>query len=149
MSLTWAPLTKGHKVNYERMTAPCGLACFDCVIHLGKHDPILRTRASKQFGIPEEDVGCPGCPDVQGKCPVVPVECTVYPCALERGVTFCCDCLDFPCDSLHPYADQTGSLPHNTKVFNLCLIKKMGVEAWAKQKAKSVKEVYSRGKWRM
>jgi hypothetical protein len=47
------------------------------------------------------------------------------------------------------HADQTGSLPHNTKVFNLCLIKKMGVEAWAKHKAKSVKEAYFRGKWRM
>jgi hypothetical protein len=31
----------------------------------------------------------------------------------------------------------------------LCLIKKMGVEAWAKHKAKSVKEVYFRGKRRL
>lgn len=86
---------------------------------------------------------------MQGKCPVASAKCTVYPCAEERGVKFCCDCADFPCDSLHPYADQAGSLPHNTKVFNLCLIKKMGVEVWARDKARSVKETYFKGKWKM
>ena len=136
-------------MDYEKMTAPCGLACFDCVVHLAGEDEELRARVAKQFSMPEEKVNCPGCREVQGKCPVVPMECSVYPCAQEKSVTFCCDCPDFPCDSLHPYADQAGSLPHNTKVFNLCLIKKMGVEAWARHKAKSVKEVYFRGKWRM
>jgi hypothetical protein len=140
---------KEYQMDYEKMTAPCGLACFNCVVHLAQDDPDLGIKVSKQFGIPEKDVGCPGCRDVQGKCPVTPMECSVYPCAQEKGITFCCYCPDFPCDSLHPYADQAASLPHNTKVFNLCLIKKMGVEAWAKHKAKSVKEVYFRGKWRM
>lgn len=136
-------------MDYEKMTAPCGLACFDCVVHLAEQDGEWRTRVSSQFGIPEEDIGCPGCREIQGKCPVVPQACTVYPCAQERGVTFCYECSDFPCDALHPYADQATSLPHNTKVFNLCLIKRMGVKAWAESKAKSVKEVYFRGKWRM
>jgi hypothetical protein len=136
-------------MNYERMTAPCGLACFNCVVYLANEDQELRARVSKQFGIPLEDVGCKGCREVQGKCPIVPMECTVYPCAKEKGVTFCCDCSDFPCDSLHPYADKADSLPHNTKVFNLCLIKKMGVEAWATTRARRVKELYFKGKWKM
>jgi hypothetical protein len=140
---------KERRMDYEKMTAPCGLACFDCVVHLADEDEGLRALVAKQFGMPEEEVNCPGCREVRGDCPVVPMECSVYPCAQEKGVTFCCDCPDFPCDSLHPYADQAGSLPHNTKVFNLCLIKRMGVEAWAEHKAKSVKEVYFRGKWRM
>lgn len=138
-----------QRTDFQEMTAPCGLACFDCIVHLADRDTKLRALVSQQFGIPEQDIGCPGCRKVQGKCPVVPQACTVYPCAQEKDVAFCCDCSDFPCDSLHPYADQAGSLPHNTKVFNLCLIKRMGVETWAKSKAKSVKEVYFRGKWRM
>ena len=62
---------------------------------------------------------------------------------------FCCDCSDFPCDYLHPYADQAANVPHNIKVFNLCLIKKLGLETWAKNKAKSVKNVYFKGKWKL
>ncbi len=136
-------------MDYEKMTAPCGLACFDCVVYLASEDPGLRARVAEQFGIPQERVVCNGCREAEGKCPVVPMECTVYPCAERRGVEFCCDCPDFPCDALHPYADQAGSLPHNTKVFNLCLIKKMGLQPWAEQKARSVKRTYFGGKWRM
>ena len=136
-------------MDYEKMTAPCGLACFDCVVYLAGGDDALRNRVAGQFGIPPEQVGCPGCREVEGKCPVVPTKCTVYPCAETRGLRFCCDCRDFPCDSLHPYADQADKLPHNTKVFNLCLIKRMGLESWAKEKARSVKHVYFTGRWTM
>ena len=136
-------------MDYEKMTAPCGLACFDCVAYLANEDMEIRKRFSEQFGIPIEQVGCEGCREVKGNCPVVPMKCSVFPCAEKKGVKFCCDCSDFPCDNLHPCADQAGSLPHNTKVFNLCLINKMGLKAWAENKAKSVKEVYFKSKWRM
>ncbi len=64
----------------------------------------------------------------------------------EKEIEFCCDCSDFPCDFLHPYMEN-AIMWHNTKVFNLCLIKKMGLEAWAKNKAGKVLDVYSFGKW--
>jgi hypothetical protein len=136
-------------MDYEYMTAPCGLACFNCVVFLANEDPKMRTMLSDQFGLPPEKAVCKGCREVNGKCPVIPMECSVYPCAEKKGVKFCCDCPDFPCDSLHPYADQADKLPHNTKVFNLCLIKKMGLEKWAKEKAKEVKTLYFTGKWKL
>ena len=136
-------------MNYEKMTAPCGLACFDCLIHLAKENDEYREIISKQFGIPKEEVGCDGCREVEGNCPVLTVECSVYPCAAKKEVKFCYECSDFPCDSLHPYADKAESLPHNTKVFNLCLIKKMGIEFWVKEKAKEVKRKYFQDKWKM
>jgi len=37
-------------------------------------------------------------------------------------------------------------VPHNTKVFNLALIRKMGLEKWAQEKARSVKRTYFKGK---
>jgi hypothetical protein len=40
----------------------------------------------------------------------------------------------------HPYADQATARPHNTKLFNLCLIKKIGLDQWAKDKALNVKK---------
>jgi hypothetical protein len=75
--------------------------------------------------------------------------CNVYRCIKKKGLQLCCDCDDFPCDHLHPYADQAAVKPHNTKVFNLALIKKMGLEAWAKDKAKSVKETYFKQKFKL
>jgi len=138
------------EIDYEEMTAPCGLACFNCVVYLANKDHEIRRRVSKQFGIPEEEVGCPGCRAVKGKCPVLPNDrCSVFFCAEEKGVKFCCNCSEFPCDHLHPYADKANSLPHNTKVFNLCLIKKMGVKSWAKEKAKKVKDDYFHKDWEM
>lgn len=136
-------------MNYEEMTAPCGIACFNCVAYLANNDPEIRKQVAKQFNLPEEKVTCSGCRAVKGKCPVVSSPCRVYPCAKKRGVKLCCDCPDFPCDYLHPYADKADSLPHNTKVFNLCLIKKMGLEKWAKEKAKQVKEDYFHKEWEM
>ena len=135
-------------MDYEQMTAPCGLACFNCVVYLANENQEIRALVAQQLGLPAEEVGCRGCREEKGKCPVVPMECSVYPCAEKRGAKFCGDCADFPCDFLHPYVDQADKLPHNTKVFNLCLIKKMGLEAWAINKAKEVEDTYFKGKWK-
>lgn len=136
-------------MDYKQMTAPCGLDCFNCIVYLANDNEEMKTYVSKETGIPAEKVSCKGCRNVKGKCPVIPMPCNVYPCAEKRGIEFCSDCSDFPCDHLHPYADQAAKLPHNTKVFNLCLIKKMGLEVWAKNKAKSVKDVYFSSSWKL
>ncbi len=142
-------LSKGKKMNYEQMTAPCGIDCFNCVAYLANENLEIRKAVSERFDIPSEKAVCKGCRAENGKCAVISMPCSVYPCAEKKGVAFCCDCSDFPCDHLHPYADQATNMPHNTKVFNLCLIKKMGLESWAKDKAKSVRDVYFSGKWKL
>ncbi|MFH2011628.1 MAG: DUF3795 domain-containing protein [Pseudomonadota bacterium] len=136
-------------MNYEQMTAPCGLDCFNCFLYLTNENQEIRTTISENLGIPVEKAVCKGCRNENGKCPVLPMECNVYPCAERKGVKFCYDCSEFPCDYLHPYAEQAIRVPHNTKVFNLCLIKKMGLESWAKDKAKSVKDIYFSGKFKL
>jgi RNA polymerase sigma factor (sigma-70 family) len=40
-----------------------------------------------------------------------------------------------------------ADLPHNIKVFNLCLINKMGLEEWAKTKASEVRKIYFTKPW--
>jgi len=136
-------------MDYKQMTAPCGLDCFNCYIYSDYEDKELQALVLKEAGYSLEIAICKGCRNENGKIPNLPMECNVYPCAEKKGVAFCCDCSDFPCDYLHPYADRASQLPHNTKVFNLCLIKKLGLESWAKDKAKSVKEVYFTGKWKL
>ena len=136
-------------MNYEQMTAPCGLDCFNCIVYLANENQEMRAIVSKKTGIPLENAVCEGCRNINGKCPVIPMECNVYPCAEKKGVKFCCDCSNFPCDYLHPYADQATKLPHNMKIFNLCLIKKMGLDLWAENKAKKVRDVYFSGEWKL
>jgi hypothetical protein len=137
-------------MDYRQMTAPCGLDCFNCICYLANDNPDLKPVIAAAFNISSEEaekVVCRGCRNHGGDIPFLPVKCRVYPCVQSKHISFCCECPDFPCDLLHPYADKAAKVPHNTKVFNLCLIKKMGLEEWAKEKAGSVKQTYFNKKW--
>ena len=138
-------------MDYKRMTSPCGLDCFNCLMYLAGEDEELRDRISLSTGIPSEQAVCRGCRGEFGKPDWLRLSetCGVYECITKRRIDFCCQCPDFPCDHLHPYADRASEVPHNTKVFNLCLIKKMGLESWAKTKAKDVKRTYFKGKFKL
>lgn len=138
-------------MDYIQMTAPCGLDCFNCPMYLANENQELRKKISQKMGLPYEDAVCKGCRDQNGTIPFLGMTepCNVYKCIKKKGLQFCSDCPDFPCDHLHPYADKASLVPHNTKVFNLCLIKKMGLESWAKNKAKNVKDTYFKGTFKL
>jgi len=138
-------------MNYKWMTAPCGLDCFNCLMYLANENEDLRTKIAEYRGIPLEQAVCQGCREEAGKPDFLnwTEPCNVYRCITKRKLDFCYQCSDFPCDNLHPYADRASEVPHNTKVFNLCLIKKMGLESWAKTKAKDVKHTYFKEKFRL
>jgi len=138
-------------MDYKKMTAPCGLDCFNCPMYLAQGNEELRTILSERLGIARQEASCSGCREQGGKIAFLKMRepCSVYRCISQKGIDFCCDCSEFPCDNLHPYADRASQVPHNTKVFNLCLIKKMGLEEWAKEKAGSVKGTYFKGKFHL
>ncbi|MBW1666599.1 MAG: DUF3795 domain-containing protein [Deltaproteobacteria bacterium] len=138
-------------MDYQQMTAPCGLDCFNCPMYLANENQELRTVIAKKQGIPFEKAICQGCRNEGGTIAFLGMNepCSVFQCTEQKGIRFCFECGDFPCDNLHPYADRASEFPHNTKVFNLCLIKKMGLESWAKDKAKSVKSTYFKGKFKL
>lgn len=139
-----------------QMTAPCGLDCFNChffLAHKEKEAKKTVESLSERYGIPFEIMLCNGCRNHSGQIPLQKHvfgeshRCAAYECAKQKAVKFCGDCDRFPCDNLHPYADKAGDLPHNIKVFNLCLIKKMGLEKWAKCKASQVRKDYFTKPW--
>ncbi len=138
-------------MDYVRMTAPCGLDCFNCPLYLAGGNEGLRKVIAERLDIPFEKAVCRGCRDEGGKIEAIGMArpCSVYRCIDPKGYRFCFECPDFPCDHLHPYADRASEVPHNTKVFNLCLIRKMGLETWAEEKAARVKETYFKGKFRL
>lgn len=145
-------------MDYVQMTAPCGLDCFNCTFYLAREDQEAMKEVegwSKQFNIPVETMLCKGCRKHNGQIPLQKHifgethECAAYECCQERGHRLCGDCREFPCDHLHPYADKAGTLPHNIKVFNLCLINKMGLEKWAGIKASAVRKTYFTSPWKL
>ena len=143
-------------MDYYQMTAPCGLDCFNCHFYLARKDKEAMStvkKLSEEFNIPVEIMLCKGCRSHNGQIPLQKHvfgeahRCAAYECSQGKGFEYCGDCDEFPCDNLHPYADKANDLPHNIKVFNLCLIKKMGLEEWAKTKASEVRKIYFTKPW--
>ena len=132
------------------MAAPCGLDCFNCAFYLAQENPEAMSQIkqwSKKYDIPLEIMDCRGYRHHNGQIPDQIYlygeshRCAAYECSKKKEHLLCCDCDEFPCDNLHPYADKASTLPHNLKVFNLCLINKMGLEKWAETKAAEVRNV--------
>lgn len=135
-------------MDFKEMTAPCGLDCFNCLCYLANENEEIRKQMASQLqerGLQPDKATCKGCRKENGICPLGGMRtepCKAYRCISSKGIASCADCSDFPCDNLHPFADHAPVLPHNIKVYNLALIRKMGLEQWAKEKAKSVRETY-------
>jgi hypothetical protein len=137
-------------MDLREMTAPCGLDCFNCPLYLANDNEEARKQVesmAQKHGFPAEKARCQGCRTRNGVPPLGTEQCKVFKCISLKGIESCADCSEFPCDNLHPYAELASDLPHNIKVFNLALIRKMGKEKWAKEKAKAVRETYFCGKF--
>ena len=143
-------------MNFHQMTAPCGLDCFNCTFFLASGFSGAKPQIeqwSEEYNIPLEIMECKGCRYHDGKIPLQIYlfgelhRCATYECTKSKGLHICGNCEDFPCDNLHPYADKAENLPHNIKVFNLCLINKMGLEKWAESKASDVRHTYFTKPW--
>jgi len=134
-------------MDVKELTAPCGLDCFNCVCYLATDNEEIAKQVMSSAHVSRENAVCKGCRKENGRIPLRSAyghkePCKVFTCVSAKGIESCAACADFPCDNLHPFADRAAVLPHNTKVYNLALIRKMGLEAWAKEKAKSVRETY-------
>ena len=123
----------------EVMAAPCGIDCGLCPLYLATNDEALKQRLSGILKMPLDKIACAGCRRIDGYCPVIPEQCATWLCVKEKGVNFCSDCADFPCDKLAPCADRASTRPHNIKVFSLALRKSRGPEEWARR----IKDIYA------
>lgn len=121
----------------EKIVAPCGIDCFNCEMYEDNVTDEFQTRLSEITKIPKEKITCKGCTEgnicllleMQGK------SCKTLDCVKQKGVDYCFNCSDFPCKYLMPLADGAGKFPQNIKVYNLCLMKKIGIDNWIEQAA--------------
>jgi Protein of unknown function (DUF3795) len=131
--------------SHEKLTAPCGLYCGGCPLYLASKDEKMAEAIAQKFSIPIEAASCIGCRPAQGTpTPCKGTKCATYSCAEAKGHFTCVECDDFPCTKLAPAADKAGVVPHNTKIYNLLLIKRDGLEAWIENVA-ALQNQYYRG----
>jgi hypothetical protein len=97
--------------NIKKWHAPCGIYCKKCP------------------GI--ESFGCKGCRELKGKILKFPI-CRTYECVKTKNHEFCYECEDFPCEMLQPIVNFEIFKPHNSKVYNLVMLSKLGLTEWNK-----------------
>ena len=134
------------QTDKAKLTAPCGLYCGACAIYKASDDSALAEKLAQTLGVAPEQINCRGCRDEEGIIKFSgDYACPTYHCIDQRGLQFCYQCQDFPCLKLAPCADKSQTLPHNTKVYNLVLLQKLGMEKWL-ERAEQLWRQYFRGK---
>ncbi len=133
-------------MDIKRMTAPCGLDCFNCQIHEKNITEEMRKGLSAMLNKSPEEVACKGCRDQNG-CALYSGACETLECVRSKGIGFCHECSSFPCGKLAPAASGAEKYPHNLKVYNLCQIKSLGLEEWAKNHSMENRMLYFGGKF--
>ncbi|HUX12983.1 MAG TPA: DUF3795 domain-containing protein [Spirochaetia bacterium] len=132
-------------MNFEELTAPCGIDCFNCEVYESNITPEVAARLSAAFGFSPEKAACPGC-RASGGCRLHWGNCDTLDCVKSRGVSFCYECADFPCPRLLPCAEAADRYPHNLKVFNLSRIRNVGIDVWARESMGN-RALYFKGKF--
>ncbi len=133
-------------MDKRELTAPCGLDCFNCPSYAGNITEEWQKRIAEYLHLPFEDAPCKGCRGENGRCKWGPSqECATWECIQAKGVEFCHECGDFPCGHLLP-TKQGADFPHNMKVYNLCRMKLIGLDAWIEESA-TIRKRYYEGKF--
>jgi hypothetical protein len=132
------------KPEYEKI-APCGIDCFNCELYFEKITPFWVERMTQMKNMSPENVPCKGC-RTEKRCKFHEGDCDTYNCVAEKGVDFCFECAEFPCNRLQPLREGADIYPHNIKIFNLSKMKSQGIDAWLNE-ASLIREKYYKGKF--
>ncbi len=121
-----------HKDHFQmpdkRLAAVCGLFCPACTIFIGtREDPKRLEVIAKRVQKSIEDVQCNGC-RTEKRCYYCREKCTMAKCASERGVDFCGQCREYPCEDLKVFQ---AAMPHRIELWKSHeRIKEVGYEKW-------------------
>ena len=114
----------------KTLAAVCGLYCQACSLYIAtREDPARLRRIADQFHLSEEEVRCLGCRSHK-RGPYCQ-QCRMSACSRERGLDFCSECQDYPCDDLKQFQ---GERPHRLELWSsLARIKAVGFERWSEE----------------
>jgi hypothetical protein len=116
---------------HRALQGRCGQFCGDCKIYIAysTEDARAQNEIAKGIGkikgrsVSPEQVKCLGCKGTMTS--LWRNGCFIRGCAEERGVEFCYQCQNYPCEQLQ---DHFESCPESQT--NLRVISKIGPDAW-------------------
>lgn len=114
----------------KKLAAVCGLYCKACSLFIATtEDPARLKGMAAQFQISEEEVKCYGCRSAK-RGPYCKI-CKMSVCASERGIDFCIECAEYPCNDLKQFQ---SARPHRIELWDdLERIRAIGYEHWLKE----------------
>ncbi len=119
--------------NDKTFAAVCGLYCEACSLFIAtKEDPERLKKLAEKFHLSEETMRCYGCRS-EKRGPYCQ-QCKMSACAAERGIDFCVECPEYPCDDLKAFQAER---PHRIELWeDLERIHAVGYETWMEEARK-------------
>ncbi|MBC2725288.1 DUF3795 domain-containing protein [Desulfosporosinus sp.] len=118
-----------HVKDPIKMTsAVCGLFCPSCSVYIAtKEDPERLKRLAKILNQTIEETHCEGCRSEHRT--VYCKNCTMIECARRKGIEFCGECEEFPCEEIKTFQSL---MPHRLDLWqSQKRIKDVGYEQWS------------------
>jgi len=133
-------------MNDETRFAVCGIDCMTCSIHLRTEEELEYQQSQNRD---PDKVACNGCRSNTNACLGVEYpydslrgtgvindwgkDCVLLNCCIyEKGLDFCGECSDFPCDKVTEWAGEWEH--HRTAVEKMKEMKALGKEDWIRQR---------------
>lgn len=112
----------------KRLAAVCGLFCPACTVFIGTREHPARLQViAERLQKPVEELQCDGCRS-DTRCYYCRDRCKMGKCASGRGVSFCGECKDYPCEELKVFQAE---MPHRIELWeSQQRIKGVGFEKW-------------------
>jgi hypothetical protein len=123
-------LTIKNEVEFQ-LAGVCGLYCGNCSIFRAYNDNDLETleKIANAFNITIEKIKCQGCRvDEAGNWNE---DCGIRKCAKDKGLNFCFECEDYPCEIIQEFAESHRS--HKVIIENAKRIKEAGWQTWIRE----------------
>ena len=132
-----------------QLVSPCGYCCLSCPAYEKSvcTDEVAIQKEATRANLPVDKFQnvCGGCRPKRGR-PHRDNLCQTYDCCVNRkGLDFCYQCEDFPCLKLAPISERAEVRRHNTKIYNLLMLKKLGLDEYI-QKSGELSTQWVRGK---
>ena len=109
----------------EKLIAACGLDCATCGAYIAKknNDNEKRKQVAAEwttmfgFAFTPEMINCDGCLSTEGVHAGYCAECGIRKCALEKKVTNCGTCTEYPCKMVTDFHADCPEAAENLKAF--------------------------------
>ena len=121
--------TKNDFQPSKKLAAVCGLFCPACTLYIGttEKEPQRFRAVAKVYNTPPEAWECYGCRS-EKRSYFCKNKCKMVNCAQEKGIDFCVECEEYPCDDLREFKEQR---PHRIELWeNQARIKEVGYAKW-------------------